>query len=727
MKTQSPLFRTVSAAKPRGIVRGRRAAPARRPWSAILVLLAACSAPERYPAAPRGAEVDEFFGTRVADPYRWLEDPDSPATRAWIAAENELTESHLARIPGRERIRERLEALWRHARFDAPLVRGERVFFRRALALQDQPALVVLDRPGAEPRVLIDPTELSPDGTVALASYVPSPDGELVAYALSDGGSDWRAWRVRRVADGVDLSDEITRNKFGGLAWAADGSGFWYSRYDAPAEGERLRERNPPPDVAWHALGTDEGADVVVLERPEREGVSQGFAASDDRVGLVVTRWEASARKAELDWFALDGPTAGRVVPLARGFDAQYHYAGGDGNVLYVWTDRDAPRWRVVAIDPRSPDPAGWREVVPESADAIQDVEATGGSLFVTYLADAAERVERFALDGRPLGPVALPGIGNVAGFAGEIDQPLTFFSFTSFTAPTTIYRHEIAAGRSEVFRRPELAIDQDAFETRQVFVVSKDGTRIPMFLVHRAGLEPGEPHPTYLYGYGGFGISITPWFSVEHLAWVEMGGVLAVANLRGGGEYGEEWHAAGTKLRKQNVFDDFVAAAEWLIEAGWTSRERLAIGGRSNGGLLVGACLTQRPDLFAAAVPAVGVLDMLRYHRFTIGWAWAGDYGTSDDLEEFRALFAYSPLHNVRPGTEYPATLITTADHDDRVVPAHSFKFAAALQHAQAGTEPILIRVETRAGHGAGKPTRLLIDEGADVLAFLAHELELE
>ncbi len=685
-----------------------------------------------YPSALRTEVVDEYHGVAVADPYRWLEEPDTPATRAWVAAQNELTSAYLARIPARERIRARLTELWDFERTELPTQAGGRVFFRRNDGLQNQSVLFVAESAGGEARLLLDPNTLSRDGTVALASFVPSRDGKRLAYALSDGGSDWRTWRVREVDTGTDLGDVLTRNKFGALAWAADGTGFFYARYDVPPPGAELQARNAPPDVCFHRLGTAESADELIVRRPAQAGRSQGFSLSEDGTVLFQSVLDVATRTNELYRVALVAApggwrAAGEPEALVQGFDTRTFPIGDDGSWVWCQTDLGAPRGRIVAIDPKTPGRAHWRELVPESDEAIQDADEVGGRLIVQVLQDARALVRLFDPTGQALGEVPLPGIGSVAGFAGDHADGDTFYTFTSYTTPSTVYRLDLATRTNTPYRSSTLAFDPADYESEQVFYASRDGTRVPMLLTHRRGLARDGRVPTYLYGYGGFGVSITPAFSVPNLVWMERGGLLAVPNLRGGGEYGEAWHEAGTKLAKQNVFDDFIAAAEWLCASGWTAPQRLAIGGRSNGGLLVGACLTQRPELFGAALPAVGVLDMLRYHRFTIGWAWAGDYGTSDDPAQFRALQAYSPLHNVRAGTRYPPTLVTTADHDDRVVPAHSYKFTAALQAAQAGAEPILIRIDTRAGHGAGKPTAMLIEEEADRQAFLVRELGLE
>jgi prolyl oligopeptidase len=698
--------------------------------AAVLACRAAAPRPA-YPPALRAEVVDEYHGEQVADPYRWLEEPDTSATRAWIAAQNELAEAYLAEIPARARIRARMTELWDHERYELPVQEGGRVFFRRNDGLQNQSLLFVVDAPGANPRVLLDPNGLSEDGTIALAAFAPSSDGQRLAYALSDGGSDWRTWRVRAVDTGADLADEVV-SKFGGVAWAADGTGFFYARYDVPPPGTELSARNAPPDVCFHRLGTPASADSVVARRPAQPGRSQSFSLSEDGTVLFQSVLDVASRKNELYRIALasaDGGWRAAREPeaLVQGFDARTFPIGDDGATLWAQTDLDAPRGRIVAINPLTPAREHWRELVPEATEAIEGADEVGGKLVVQYLRDARSLVRVFDRTGAELLEVELPGLGTTAGFTGDREDADTFFSFTSYTTPTEIWRLDLASGKSELWRRSALRFEPSDYETEQVFYPSPDGTRVPMFLTRKRGLAPDGRVPTYLYGYGGFGVSITPTFSVPNLVWLELGGLLAVANLRGGGEYGEAWHEAGTKLAKQNVFDDFIAAAEWLNASSWTCPERLAIGGRSNGGLLVGACLTQRPELFGAALPAVGVLDMLRYHTFTIGWAWAGDYGTADDPAQFRALRAYSPLHNVRAGTRYPPTLVTTAERDDRVVPAHSFKFAAALQAAQASPEPILIRIETRAGHGSGKPTAMQIEEASDLWAFLVRELGIE
>jgi prolyl oligopeptidase len=679
-----------------------------------------------YPETRRSDQVDDYHGTRVADPYRWLEDTDSPETRAWVEAQNRITGAHLSSIPQRERIEQRLTRLWNYERFGVPFREGDRYFFFRNDGLQDQSVLYTLPELGAEPRVLLDPNTLSADGTVALTTVRVSDDGRHLVYGTSSGGSDWQEFRVREVATGRDLPDHLRWIKFSGAAWTEGGEGFFYSRYPEP-RGNALTSENRDNTLFYHRLGTSQSEDVPVYQRPDEPDWRFSPYVTDDGRYLVVsasksTSWNRLFLKDLGDPRnpRLDAP----MVSLVEGFDANYQVVGNDGPVLYLLTDQGAPRGRVVAMDTRAPEAARWRTLIPESEDVLESVTMVDDRFVATYLHDAHSRLRVFDLQGKLVREVELPGIGSVGAVSGDRDDREAFYSFSSFLYPSTVFRYDVARGESSVFRAPEVDFDPERFVTRQVFYTSRDGTRVPMFITHRSDLELDGKNPTLLYGYGGFNISLTPGFSVSNLAWLEMGGVYAVPNLRGGGEYGEEWHLAGTKERKQNVFDDFIAAAEYLIREGYTSPSKLAIRGGSNGGLLVGAAMTQRPELFAVALPAVGVMDMLRYHKFTIGKGWAVDYGTSDDPEGFRYLYAYSPLHNLRPGTCYPATLVTTGDHDDRVVPGHSFKFAATLQAAQGCDNPALIRIDVRAGHGAGKPTSKQIEEQADILAFVAKHL---
>ncbi len=699
------------------------------------------ASPLIYPDTARVEHVDDYQGEQVPDPYRWLEDPDAPETRAWVETQNELTFGYLDTIPERETIRERLEALWNYERYGMPEVHGERVFFVRNDGLQDQSVLYVADGLEGEPRVLIDPNTFSEDGTVSLAGWVPTDDGSRVAYALADGGSDWRTYHVRDVTTGEDLPDVVPWVKFSGASWDAEDKGFFYTRYEPPENTEdssRLSDRSRGPQVRYHALGTDAAEDVVIYERPDQPDWLLGGRVTDDGRWLVLTASSGSTHgnMVMLRPLGEGVPAAsGTVRDIVSEFGARYSYVGNDGSVFYFRTDDGAPNGQLVAIDMAQQPFFPRHTVIAESDAALRQVTMVGSgdeTRFVgVYLQDAASRVELFHVDGaapaRPAGQVELPGLGTASGFGRQGDLSTTFYSYQSYTTPPRIDRLDVTTGTSELFRAPDVAFDPERFETTRVFYTSKDGTRVPMFITHKQGLELDGGNPTLLYGYGGFNIPQVPRFSVKSLVWMELGGVYAAACLRGGGEYGEGWHEAGTRTRKQNVFDDCIAAAEWLVQRGYTSPDKLALHGRSNGGLLVGAVVNQRPDLFGAALPAVGVMDMLRFDEFTIGWAWVRDYGSPDVAEEFAALRAYSPYHNIRGGTDYPAVMVTTADHDDRVVPAHSYKYTAALQRAQAGDDPILIRIETRAGHGAGKPTSMKIDEAADMWSFLAHELEME
>ena len=679
-----------------------------------------------YPLTRTTNQVDVYHGVRVADPYRWLEDDNAAETKAWVTAENRLTFGFLEKIPEREAIKKRLTRLWDYERYGVPFKQGSRYFFSKNNGLQNQSVLYTLTALDGTPAVLLDPNQLSADGTVALTGLEVSDDGNRLAYGLAAAGSDWQTWRVRDVATGKDLPDEIKWVKFSGAAWTKDGQGFYYSRYDEPDEAAKLTKVNYFHKLYHHRLGTPQSADRLVYERRDQKEWGFGGTVTEDGRYLIITVSQGTDPRNRVfyrDLTASDSP----VVELLNDFDASYDFIENDGPVFYFRTDLKSPRGRVIAIDLHQPARDQWREVIPESADSLETVSSVGGRLFAQYLHDAKSLVREFDFAGKLVRDVALPGLGSAGGFTGRRDDTETFYSFTSYTVPGRIYRYDLNTGQSALWREPKVDFNPDDYETEQVFYSSKDGTRVPMFLTYRKGLKRDGQNPTLLYGYGGFRISLTPSFSVANLVWMEMGGVFAVPNLRGGGEYGEEWHQAGTKAHKQNVFDDFIAAAEWLIANQYTSTPKLAISGGSNGGLLVGACLTQRPDLFGATLPAVGVLDMLRFHKFTIGWAWTSDYGSADNAEDFPALRAYSPLHNIKPGTRYPATLITTADHDDRVVPAHSFKFAAALQAAQAGPKPVLIRIDTKAGHGAGKPTTKMIEESADKLAFLVFELGLK
>ena len=671
-----------------------------------------------YPTTRKTEVADELHGTRVADPYRWLEDDNAAETKAWVAAQNEVTESFLSQLPRRGEIRERLAALWNFERGGAPQDFGGKWFFTHNSGLQNQSVLKVADTPDGEGRLLLDPNTLSKDGTVALANFKPSEDGKLLGYSISRGGSDWNEILVRDVATGKDTGDHLKWVKFSGISWAKDGSGFYYSRFDAPPAGAALTQTNEFQKLCFHKIGTPQSEDVVIYQRKDQPRWGFGGGLTEDGKYLVIHVSEGTDPKNRCFYRPVEGAT---VIELLADADASYDFIGNDGSVFFFRTDLGAPRQRVIAIDVTKPGRADWVEVIPQSEHLLQQASMVGGRLVVEYLKDAKSAVAVFSLKGERVREVDLPGIGSAAGFQGRKDDKQTFYQFTGFTDPGAIYRYDLASGKSTLWKRPAVGFDGTAYETKQVFATSKDGTKVPVFVVHKKGLQLDGSHRVLLTGYGGFNISLTPGFSVGRAVWLERGGILAVANLRGGGEYGSEWHLAGTRLRKQNVFDDFIAAAEWLVGEKYTTPARLAIQGGSNGGLLVGACLTQRPDLFGAALPAVGVMDMLRFHKFTIGWAWEKDYGSAEDPAEFAALLRYSPYHALQPGTRYPATLVTTADHDDRVVPAHSFKFAARLQECQAKDgPPVLIRIDTSAGHGAGTALSKMIDKTADEWAFL-------
>ncbi len=676
-----------------------------------------------YPETQQVNQIDIYHGVEVADPYRWLEDPDSAETKAWVEDQNKVTFSYLSQITQREEIKTRLTQVWDYEKYGIPFKRGDRYFYYKNDGLQNQSVLYVLNSLDDEPRVLIDPNLLSEDGTVSLSGLAISKDGNLMAYALSYSGSDWKEWHVRNIETGEDLPDLIKWSKFSGASWTHDHQGFFYSRYDEPNEQTKHEDVNYYQKLFYHKIGTDQSQDILVYHRPDQKEWGFSGGVSEDGQYLIISVWLGTDPKNLLFYKNLTDPSA-EVVELISEFKAQYSFIDNDGSVFWFETDLDAPRGRAIAIDITN---GNQTEIIPERAETLQGVSVLNHQFVASYLKDAHSLIKIFNLDGSWVRDMVLPGLGSAGGFDGDRADTETFYSFTSFTTPTTIYRYNMLTGESSVFRQPQVDFNPGDYESHQVFYHSKDGTRVPMFITHKKGIKLDGNNPTYLYGYGGFNISLTPSFSVSQLVWMEYGGILAIPNLRGGGEYGEEWHQAGTKLNKQNVFDDFMAAAEWLIANQYTCREKLAIGGGSNGGLLVAACLTQRPDLFAAVLPAVGVLDMLRFHKFTIGWAWCSDYGSPENPEEFKALYAYSPLHNLKPGTHYPATLITTADHDDRVVPAHSFKFAAGLQAAHAGEAPVLIRIETKAGHGADKPTTKIIEEVADKWAFLIRVLGME
>lgn len=676
------------------------------------------------PPLTRASDFSEtLHGQAVADPYRWLEDLDSAETAAWVEAQNRHSFGYLKALPDREPLRQRLEQLWNYERYSLPFREGGRIFFFKNDGLQNQAVLYWQEDLLATPKVLLDPNLLASDGTAALSGTAISRDGKLLAYGVSQSGSDWVEWRVREVASGKDLQDKLSWVKFSGAAWNHESSGFYYSRYDEPVKGKEMEDANYFQKVFFHRIGTAQSEDVEIYRRDDQK--EWGFAAgvTEDGRFLTLQVWQGTDPRNRFFYQDLK-EAPGKTVELLNDFDAEYSFIHNLGSLFLFKSNLDAPRGRILAIDLKKPERQHWQTLIPQGSHTIAGVGVARDTLLLETMVDAKSEVRLHDFSGKELGTLNLPGIGSVA-ISAEVDSSEIFYSFTSFNTPGSQYRHDLTSGKGELFRQPKLAFDPGQYETRQVFYPSKDGTKIPMFLCYKKSAFTGKAMPTYLYGYGGFDVSLTPAFSVSNLVWMEMGGLYALANLRGGGEYGQDWHQAGTKERKQNVFDDFQAAAEWLIASGYTNRERLAIGGGSNGGLLVGACVNQRPDLYAAALPAVGVMDMLRFHKFTIGWAWTSDYGSPDDPAMFKVLRAYSPYHNIVPGTHYPAVMVLTSDHDDRVVPSHSFKYGAALQAAQGGNRPILIRIETKAGHGAGKPTSKLIEEAADRWAFLKANLD--
>ena len=682
-----------------------------------------------YPFTKSTDHIDDLHGVPVSDPYRWLENVDDPETHNWIQAQNALTFAYLDKISARDQIRKRMTKLWDYPRAQAPLKRGGRYFQRRNSGLQNQDELVVSESLKTEPRLLLDPNTLSNDGTVALNNWSVSRDGHWLAYATSSSGSDWQTWQVRSVDSGEDLSDRIEWSKFSGAEWLPDDAGFYYARYTAPQPGEEYQEANYFQKLFLHRLGETQEQDRLIYERPDQKDWGFSPIVTEDGCYLILMVWQGTDVRNRLFYQEVPG---GEMVELISELEATYEFVGNDGPIFYLRTNLNAPLGRLIAIDTRRPERANWQILIPETVDVLEGVTMANDAFVALYLHHAHHQIRLFTLTGVPTGEISLPTIGSLfrydtLGINCQRKDTELFYAFQSFTYPTTVFRYDFEQNSSQVIFQPAVDFNANAFEIEQIFVTSKDGTHIPMFLIHHKSFERNGQNPTLLYGYGGFNIPLLPAFGITWLVWLEMGGVLAIANLRGGGEYGEEWHRAGMIHNKQNVFDDFIACAEDLITHHITSPSKLAIYGRSNGGLLVGACLTQRPDLFGAALPAVGVMDMLRFHKFTIGWAWVSDYGSADDAEQFKTLYAYSPLHNIRPGVAYPATLVTTGDHDDRVVPGHSFKFAAALQAAQSGLAPVLIRIQTKAGHGFGKPTSILIEEFADQWAFLAAALGMQ
>lgn len=672
-----------------------------------------------YPQTKTVNVVDRQFGIDVADPYRWLENDvrNDAEVRAWVDAQNKVTDAYLATIPGRDVFRTRLKALLDYERVGVPRQEGGRYFYSRNSGLQNQSVLYVRDSIDGEGRVLIDPNGWSKDGATALAEWVPSEDGTKLLYAVQDGGTDWRTLHVLDVATGKELTDKVEWVKFSALAWAKDGSGFFYSRFPAPEAGAKFQALNQNQAVYFHRLGASQADDKLIYATPEHPKRGHLAQVTDDGRWLVITSTEGTDERYEITVLDLTNPAA-KPRTVIKGLENQWDFIGNEGSVFTFVTNKDAPRLRIVALDVAAASPT-VREIVAQDSAVLNGASMIGGRIIASYLKDVKTEVRRFTLAGKPDGTVTLPGIGTAAGFGGDQDDGETFFAFTSYATPTTVFRYDVKNGTTSVWAAPKVAFNPADYRVEQRFYASKDGTKVPMFIVRKAGVT--GPAPTILYGYGGFNVSELPRFSATRIAWLEQGGVLVVANIRGGGEYGKTWHDGGRLANKQNGFDDFIAAGEYLIAQGVTPRNGLAILGGSNGGLLVGAVVNQRPDLFAAASPAVGVMDMLRFDRFTAGRYWVDDYGYPSKEADFNVLRAYSPYHNIVAGRSYPAVLVTTADTDDRVVPGHSFKYIAALQAAKAGDKPHLIRIETRAGHGAGKPTDKVIAEQADVFAFFA------
>ncbi len=691
--------------------------------------MAGCTQEKRcnieYPKAKKVDSVDVYFGHKVPDPYRWLEDDNSKETEEWVKAENKITEAYLSKIPFREKLKARLTKIWNYPKYGVPFKRGGKYFFFKNDGIQNQSVLYIQQDLNTVPEVLLDPNKLSKDGTVALAGIGVSKDGKYLAYSTASGGSDWNEIFVMNIQDRKTLEDHIQWVKFSGISWK--GNGFFYSAYDEPKEGDELSGQNRFHKIFYHKPGTNQKQDKLIFQ--DRKHPLRNFYAylTEDKDFVIVSESESTSGNA-LYAARSDDVNNLKFKKLANGFDYDYSVVGHIGDQLLVQTNDHAPKGKLILVDFIHPGPQNRISLIEEKDDVLESAQIVGGRLFTKYLKDAGSRAYFYDLQGHYQNELKLPAIGTLTGFNGKENENTAFYGFTSFTFPSSVYRYDIGTGKSILYKTSEVDFNPEDYETEQVFYESKDGTRIPMFIVHKKDLVKNGDNPTLLYGYGGFNISLTPSFSISRVAFLEQGGIYAMANLRGGGEYGEKWHEAGTKMNKQNVFDDFIYAAKWLINNQYTSSDKLAIIGGSNGGLLVGACMTQQPDLFKVAIPIVGVMDMLRYQNFTIGWAWASDYGTSADSEKmFKYLYGYSPLHNIKKGVDYPATLAITADHDDRVVPAHTFKFMATLQEDNGGENPVLVRIETRAGHGAGKPTAKQIEESSDIYSFIMYNLGMK
>ncbi len=691
----------------------------------LAIAFSACEKPaekvkiSQYPETAKVDTVDTYFGTEVPDPYRWLEDDNSAQTASWVKSQNEVTFGYLNNITFKEQIKNRLEKLYNYERIYAPNKQGDFYYFYKNDGLQNQNVLYRKAALDAEPEVFLDPNKFKEDGTISLGGTSFSDDGSLFGYLISEGGSDWRKAIIINTNDKTQVDDTLRFIKFSGLSWNGN-EGFYYTRYEQPKKGQDLSGLNSKGMVYYHKMGTPQSEDVVVFEPKEEKTGAGGYLTEDNRF-LVITTFKGTSGN---QLFVIDLSQGNEMITIIDHFDNDHNVLESIEGKLLVYTNLNAPNYRVVEVDPANPSPENWKDIIPETENVL-NANTAGGYLFASYLEDAKTAVKQYDYAGKLVRNVELPGIGTAYGFGGDKEDTDLYYTFTSFTYPPTIFHYDLASGKSTLYEKPTIDFNPEDYETKQVFYESKDGTKVPMFITHKKGLELNGKNPTYLYAYGGFNISLTPSFSTGRLVWLENGGIFAQPNLRGGGEYGETWHKAGTKMQKQNVFDDFIAAGEYLINNKYTSSDYLAIAGGSNGGLLVGATMTQRPDLAKVAFPAVGVMDMLRYHKFTIGWAWASDYGTAEDSKEmFEYLKGYSPVHNLKEGTAYPATMVTTADHDDRVVPAHSFKFAATLQEKHVGDNPVLIRIETDAGHGAGTPITKTIEQQADIYSFAWYNM---
>lgn len=696
-------------------------------WSIALLFMFIASvafSQIKYPDTKKMNQEDNYFGTIVKDPYRWLENDNSDETKNWVKEENEVTENYLSKIPFRQKIKERLEEMWNYPKYGAPFKEGEWYYFYKNDGLQNQSILYRQKKLTGPVEVFIDPNKMSADGTAAIGSPSFSKNKKYAVYLESQAGSDWQVAHVMKVGDKTMLKDSIRYIKFSGTSWNGD-DGFYYSRYPTPDEKSKLTNQNQNHKVYYHKIGTNQSEDKLIYEDPAHPLRTVGASITDDGRFLILNISEGTSGR-EIRIKDLKNGDKDFSL-LIKGFSSEANVIDNNGGSLLVRTNQDAPNYKVVLINPKKPEKENWKTIIPERASLLQGVGTAGGKLFPVYLKDASSKVYQMDYHGKLEHEISLPGVGSAGGFGGDKDSKDFFYTYTSYNYPTAIFKYDIKTGKSTLYRKSDVKLNTDNYETKQLFFKSKDGTKVPLFITYKKGLKLDGNNPTLIYGYGGFNIPMTPGFSVANAFIIEQGGIYVVVNLRGGNEYGEEWHKNGMLQNKQNVFDDFIGAAEFLIAEKYTNPNKIAIRGGSNGGLLVGAAMTQRPDLFKVAIPQVGVMDMLRYHLFTIGWAWAVEYGRSDKKEDFENLYRYSPLHNLKKGVKYPATLITTADHDDRVVPAHSFKFAATLQEMNDVTNPTLIRIESKAGHGAGKPTSKQIEEATDIWSFVMYNLGMD